>query len=60
MSEDKERGSRICVMTNGLHDDVTKLYEQLVDRDYSSAKQNIKQLMKDLRDTIKLIEEDDF
>jgi hypothetical protein len=58
--QEKNRGQRISFMTDGFHDDVSSIYEDLVDREYDSAIEKIKSLMKDLRATIKLIEDDDF
>lgn len=64
MSDDKnlesQRASRICFMTDGFHQSVSSAYESLVDRDYDSAKKTIKLLMRDLRETLKLIDDDDF
>lgn len=64
MSDDKnlesQRASRICFMTDGFHQSVSSVYEGLVDRDYDSAKKTIKLLMRDLRETLKLIDDDDF
>jgi len=58
--QEKDRGHRISFMTEGFHEDVTSIYENLVDRRYDSALEKIKSLMRDLRATIKLIEDDDF
>ena len=58
--QEKDRGRRISFMTDGFHDEVSSIYEDLVDREYDSAIEKIKSLMKDLRATIKLIEDDDF
>lgn len=58
--KEADRASRIAFMTEGFHEDVTSIYEQLVDREYVSAIEKIKALMRDLRATIKLIEDDDF
>lgn len=57
---ESQRASRICFMTEGFHQSVTSAYESLVDKDYDSAKKTIKLLMRDLRETLKLIDEDDF
>lgn len=58
--QEKDRGQRISFMTDGFHEEVSSIYENLVDREYDSAIEKIKLLMKDLRATIKLIEDDDF
>jgi hypothetical protein len=47
-------------MMDGFHEEVTSIYENLVDRNYDSATEKIRSLMRDLRATIKLIEDDDF
>lgn len=61
MSEqENNRAQRIAYMTDGFHQDVTQIYEQIVDREYVSAKDKIISLMRDLRETLKLIEDDDF
>lgn len=57
---ENERAQRIAFMTEGFHQEITNLYEKLVDREYDSATETIKQLMRDLRATIKLIEDEDF
>jgi len=60
IENENERAQRIAFMTEGFHQEITKLYEKLVDREYVSATQTIKELMRDLRATIKLIEDEDF
>lgn len=59
-NSENDRGQRISYMTEGFHEEVTTIYEKLVDKEYDSAKEKIKSLMRDLRATIKLIEDDDF
>jgi len=58
--DENSRAQRIAFMTEGFHEEVTSIYEKLVDRDYHLATERIKSLMRDLRATIKLIEDDDF
>jgi hypothetical protein len=58
--QENSRGQRISFMMDGFHEDVTSIYENLVDRKYDSAAEKIKSLMRDLRATLKLIEDDDF
>lgn len=58
--QEKNRGHRIANMTNGIHEETTTIYENLVDREYDSASEKIKSLIKDLRAMLKLIEDDDF
>jgi hypothetical protein len=57
---DNDRAQRISFMTEGFHQEVTSIYEKLVDREYDPAISQIKSLIRDLRATIKLIEDDDF
>lgn len=47
-------------MTNNYHESITTIYEQVVDREYEPAKEQLKLLIKDLRDLYKSIEDDDF
>ncbi len=47
-------------MTNGYHESISAIYEQVVDREYESAKEQIKSLMKDLRELSKDIDNDNF
>lgn len=58
--QENKRAQRIAYMTEGFHEIVTSIYENLVDREYDSATQDIKELMRDLRATLKLIEDEDF
>jgi hypothetical protein len=58
--QENNRAQRIAYMTEGFHEIVTSIYEKLVDREYDSATQDIKELMRDLRATLKLIEDEDF
>lgn len=58
--QENDRAQRIAFMTEGFHESVTSIYEKMVDREYLSAREDIKSLMRDLRATIKLIEDDDF
>ena len=58
--QENDRAQRIAFMTEGFHLSATTIYEKLVDREYDSATQDIKSLMKDLRATLKLIDDDDF
>lgn len=58
--KENDRAARIAFMTNGYHESVTTIYEQVVDREYEPAKEQLKLLIKDLRDLYKSIEDDDF
>jgi hypothetical protein len=59
-NKEKERAHRISFMTEGFHISITTIYESLVDREYVDAKKDIINLLKDLRQVIKIIEDDDF
>jgi hypothetical protein len=58
--QENERAARIAFMMQINHEAISTIYENLVDREYDSAVKNIKQVMRDLRATLKLIEDDDF
>lgn len=58
--KENDRAARIALMTNNYHESVTTIYEQVVDREYEPAKEQLKLLIKDLRDLYKSIEDDDF
>lgn len=58
--QENDRAQRIAFMTEGLHEDVTSIYEELVDMEYVSATERIKAMIRELRATLKLIEDDDF
>jgi hypothetical protein len=58
--QEKERGQRIYYIAECLHRDVASLYEKLVDKEYESALEKIKSLIQDLKETAKVIKEDDF
>lgn len=47
-------------MTIGYHESISTIYEQIVDREFDSAKEEIKVLIKDLRDLQKNMDDDDF
>ncbi len=59
MSE-QDRASRISFMTEGFHESITSIYEKLVDREYDPCREDIKALIRDLREVIKIIDDDDF
>jgi len=58
--KENDRAARIAFMTNGYHESISRIYEQVVDREYESAKEQIKSLMKDLRELSKDIDNDNF
>lgn len=59
-NKEKERARRISFMTEGFHISITTIYENLVDKEYVYAKKDIIDLLRDLRQVIKIIEDDDF
>jgi len=56
LQQERDRASRIAFTTEGFHDSISTIYEKLVDREYVSVKDEVKSLIKDLRDIIKTIE----
>jgi hypothetical protein len=61
LQEERDRAARIAFTTEGFHASVAMIYEKLVDREYESVNDDVKLLIKDLRDIIKTIEyEEDF
>lgn len=59
-NQEKERARRISFMTEGFHISVSTIYENVVDREYVDAKKDIIDLLRDLRQVIKIMEDDDF
>jgi hypothetical protein len=59
VQKERDRAARIAFTTEGFHTSVAMIYEKLVDREYESVKNDIKSLIKDLRDIIKTIEYDE-
>jgi hypothetical protein len=59
-NQEKERAHRISFMTEGFHISVSTIYEKVVDREYVDAKKDIIDLLRDLRQIIKIMEDDDF
>lgn len=57
---ENDRAARIAFMTIGYHESISTIYEQIVDREFDSAKEEIKVLIKDLRDLQKNMDDDDF
>ena len=55
-----ERGARISLTTNSLHNNVTNIYEGLCDRDFPSVRAEIKVIQDELRIITKSIEDDEF
>ena len=47
-------------MTGNFHNDISFIYETLVDREYEESVTRVKALMVELRYIIKLTQEDDF
>ena len=59
-TEENKRAYRIYFMTEGFHISISTIYESLVDKEYVEAKEDIVNLLKDLRQVIKIMEDDDF
>jgi hypothetical protein len=59
LQQERDRAARIAFTTEGFHASVSTIYENLVDREYESVKEDVKSLIKDLRDIIKTIEYDE-
>jgi hypothetical protein len=59
LQQERDRAARIAFTTEGFHASVSNIYEKLVDREYDSVKDDVKSLIKDLRDVIKTIEYDE-
>jgi hypothetical protein len=59
-TKEKQRAYRISFMTDGFHISITTIYEKMVDKEYVEAKQDIINLLRDLRQVIKIMEDDDF
>lgn len=57
---ENERAKRIAFMIEGFHLSLSSIYEKIVDREYDSATEQIKVLIRDLKELIKIIEDDDF
>ena len=58
--KENDRAARIAFTTSGYHESISTIYEQIVDREFDSAKEEIKVLIKDLRDLQKNMDDDDF
>ena len=59
-NQEKERARRISFMTEGFHISISTIYERVVDKEYVEAKEDIINLLRDLRQVIKIMEDDDF
>jgi hypothetical protein len=62
MNKDVEnlRAERIAFRLNEHHILISNIYEELVDRDFILAKQDIKNLILDLRLILNAMQDDDF
>lgn len=54
------RAERIALRTTNQHVLLTNIYENLVDREFKQAEEDINNLISDLNTTLKLIQQDDF
>lgn len=60
LKKENDRAYRIGFMTGNFHNDISFIYETLVDREYEESVTRVKALMVELRYIIKLTQEDDF
>ena len=58
-SEDK-RAHRICFRTNACSQAVTNIYEHLVDREFTQAEKQAREIIREMKLIIKSIPHDDF
>jgi hypothetical protein len=59
-NDDNARALRIFSTTNKCHERVTDIYENLVDKDFEPAKQDLMELITELHVMIKKIKYNDF
>lgn len=57
---DNERAERIFLRINEHHIILSRVYENMVDRDFVPAEKDIRNLIIDLRLILKALEDDDF
>lgn len=57
--QELDRAARIIFITNSMHISVASIYEALVDKEYISASMQAQSLIKDLREILKRIRDDD-
>ncbi len=55
---DKERIAHINFLMDNIHGSTSQIYEALVDRDFTTLKVEIKQLMSSLKDILESTEDD--
>jgi hypothetical protein len=53
------RAARIIFITNSMHVSIASIYEGLVDKEYVSVSTQAQSLIKDLREILKRIRDDD-
>jgi hypothetical protein len=58
--EEDKRAYRIAFRLNASHQSLAVIYENLVDRDFSVAEKEIKQIVAEMRLILKSIQQDDF
>ena len=59
-NDDNARALRIFLMTNECHEKITDVYENLVDKDFETAKQDLMELISELYVMLKKIKYNDF
>jgi hypothetical protein len=57
---ENNRANRISIRICCSHDSLSSIYESLCDREYVSAKEEVKKIISDMKQILKSIEEDDF
>jgi hypothetical protein len=57
---ESERAQRIIFMTEGFQVSITSINERLIDREYDTIREDIRLLIHDLREVVKIMEDDDF
>lgn len=57
---ESERAQRIIFMTEGFQVSITSITERLIDREYDTIREDIRLLIHDLREVVKIMEDDDF
>jgi hypothetical protein len=58
--QENERASRISFRITHCHISLTKIYEDLVDREFSSVEKEAKYIIIELKSLLKSMQEDDF
>ena len=57
---ENKRAERILFMINAHHETLTQVYEQLVDREFETIELKLRVMIRDFKDIINSIPDDDF